>query len=211
MTQQAPLPKYLDEAELEAAIHGIAKHHAERTQAFFLLLLLLLGVWGMWLRSHPIKLTPQSAKLEHVEPAPQKLAYPVDAPITSGFGTRKHPITGQTKLHAGVDFGAPSGYPIRAAAAGKVTFAGWMSGYGNTIEIDHGNQRKTLYAHASSLYAKVGQQVQPGQAIAAVGSTGNSTGPHLHFEVTEKGQVVDPMKYLDKSNDTKPVGTKGKK
>lgn len=209
MTQQAPLPKYLDEAELEAAIHGIAKHHVEKSQLLFLILL-LLGVWGMWLRSHPIKLVPKASESEQVKSV-GKLSYPVNAPITSGFGMRKHPISGAMKLHSGVDFGAAQGTPITAAAGGKVTFAGWASGYGNSVEIDHGSKRETFYAHASAIYVKVGQPVKQGQAIAAVGSTGNSTGPHLHFELKEDGQFVDPMKYLDQNNGTKSVGKAGKK
>lgn len=209
MTQiqpQPPLPQYLDEAELEAAIHGIAKHHVERSR-FLFLVLLLLGIWGMWLRSQPVK-TAKTSELQSVAAA--KLAYPVDAPITSRYGTRKHPITGEIKMHSGVDFGAAQGTPIRAAAGGKVTFVGWAQGYGNSVEIDHGNS-DTFYAHASVLYVQPGQRVKPGQAIAAVGSTGNSTGPHLHFEVREEGQLVDPMKFLEKNNDAKPVGKTGTK
>lgn len=206
MTQPTPLPKYLEEAELEAAIHGIAKHHAERSQ-FLFLILLLLGVWGMWLRSQPV----QDKKAELRQPTPQTLTYPIQAPITSGYGMRIHPITGAQKMHNGIDFGAAQGTPISAAASGKVVLAGWVGGYGNSVEIDHQNGLKTFYAHASVLYIQNGQAVKTRQAIAAVGSTGNSTGPHLHFEVRKQGQWVDPMKFLEKEDASQSVGEAGKK
>jgi murein DD-endopeptidase MepM/ murein hydrolase activator NlpD len=100
------------------------------------------------------------------------------------------------KFHYGIDFGAGAGSPIRAAAAGKVLSAGWIGGYGNTTIIDHGGGMATLYAHQSSFGVSAGQQVSAGQTIGAVGSTGNSTGPHLHFEVRVNGQAVDPAGYL---------------
>ena len=112
---------------------------------------------------------------------------------TSGFGTRRHPISGRTKMHTGVDLAAPSGTTIRAAGAGKVITAAYLNGYGNTIVIDHGGGVSTLYGHCSRLYASVGQSVTTGQRIAAVGSTGYSTGPHCHFEVRINGRPVNPV------------------
>jgi len=121
---------------------------------------------------------------------------PCAAPITSGFGWRMHPILGYERFHSGIDFGADYGTQIAAADSGTVIFAGWYGGYGNAVIIDHGNGITTLYGHTSELYVTEGQTVQRGQAIAAVGSTGLSTGPHLHFEVRQAGEAVDPMAYL---------------
>ncbi|MBD2127752.1 peptidoglycan DD-metalloendopeptidase family protein [Microcoleus sp. ZQ-A2] len=124
------------------------------------------------------------------------LMFPSDAEITSGFGWRRHPILGQDRFHGGIDFGASYGSTIRAAEGGKVIFAGWYGGYGNTVIINHGGGISTLYGHTSKLYVSQGKIVQPGEAIAEVGSTGLSTGPHLHFEVRQDGEPVDPMAYL---------------
>jgi murein DD-endopeptidase MepM/ murein hydrolase activator NlpD len=125
-----------------------------------------------------------------------QFSYPSDAPVTSSFGWRMHPILGYQKFHSGMDFGAEYGSPIRAADRGIVIFAGWYGGYGNAVIIDHGNGLTTLYGHSSGLYVSEGQAVERGQAIAAVGSTGLSTGPHLHFEVRKDGEPVDPANYL---------------
>jgi murein DD-endopeptidase MepM/ murein hydrolase activator NlpD len=121
---------------------------------------------------------------------------PSDGPLTSSFGWRTHPILGTSRFHNGLDFGAEHGSPIRAADNGVVIAAGWEGGYGNTVIIDHGNGISTLYGHASELYVAVGQPVQRGQVVAAVGSTGLSTGPHLHFEVRQQGEPTDPIAFL---------------
>lgn len=120
------------------------------------------------------------------------------AAISSGFGWRVHPITGERKLHKGVDFAAPTGTPIFAAADGVVSYAGWSNdGYGNVVEVRHENGELTLYAHTNRVYVSKGQTINKGQAIAEVGSTGRSTGPHLHFEIQPDGRTaVDPMDYL---------------
>ncbi|MFM7447575.1 MAG: murein hydrolase activator EnvC family protein [Leptolyngbyaceae cyanobacterium] len=125
-----------------------------------------------------------------------QFVYPSDGPITSGFGWRLHPILGYRRFHAGIDFGADYGTVIFAADQGTVILAGWYGGYGNAVVIDHGNGLTTLYGHASELYVSEGQTVQRGQPIAAVGSTGLSTGPHLHFEVRTSGNPVDPIAFL---------------
>lgn len=125
-----------------------------------------------------------------------QMSYPSDGPITSSFGWRTHPILGYERFHSGVDFGADYGSTIRAADRGTVIFAGWYGGYGDAVIIDHGNGITTLYGHGSELYASEGQTVERGQPIAAVGSTGLSTGPHLHFEVRQDGEPIDPMAYL---------------
>jgi murein DD-endopeptidase MepM/ murein hydrolase activator NlpD len=125
-----------------------------------------------------------------------RFVFPANANISSGFGNRVHPILGYSRFHAGIDFAASHGSAIRAADSGRVIFSGWYGGYGQTVIIDHGNGVSTLYAHASRLYVNEGQNVQQGQSIAAVGSTGLSTGPHLHFEVRQNGNPVNPMAYL---------------
>lgn len=125
-----------------------------------------------------------------------QFGFPSAGPVTSGFGWRTHPILGYERFHSGVDFGAEYGSVITAADNGAVIFAGWYGGYGNAVIIDHGNGLSTLYGHASELYVSEGQAVKRGQAIAAVGSTGLSTGPHLHFEVRQNGEPVDPLAYL---------------
>jgi murein DD-endopeptidase MepM/ murein hydrolase activator NlpD len=124
------------------------------------------------------------------------MAYPSDASTSSPFGWRMHPVLGYRRFHAGLDFAASYGSKIRAADSGTVIFAGWYGGYGRTVIIDHGNGMTTLYGHTSELYVSEGQAVERGQAIAAVGSTGLSTGPHLHFEVRRNGTPVDPANYL---------------
>ncbi len=117
--------------------------------------------------------------------------------ITSSFSPRrKNPVTGIYKRHTGTDIGAAYGAAVVAANGGTVTLAGWNSGYGNCIIIDHGGGRATLYAHLSAYSVSVGQTVSQGQRIGSVGSTGNSTGPHLHFEILINGQAVDPMQYF---------------
>ncbi|WP_293066138.1 peptidoglycan DD-metalloendopeptidase family protein [Moorena sp. SIO4A5] len=125
-----------------------------------------------------------------------QLLYPSNGSITSSFGWRRHPILGTSRFHSGIDFGASYGSTIRAADSGIVIFAGWYGGYGNTVIIDHGDSIATLYGHASRLLVSKGESVKRGNAIATVGSTGFSTGPHLHFEVRKNGEPVDPASYL---------------
>lgn len=125
-----------------------------------------------------------------------QFSFPSGGRLTSSFGYRLHPVLGYRRFHAGVDFGASSGSPIRAADSGTVIFAGWYGGYGRAVIVSHGGSLTTLYAHTSQVYVSEGQAVQRGQVIAAVGSTGLSTGPHLHFEVRVNGSPVNPMGYL---------------
>ncbi len=126
------------------------------------------------------------------------LGWPVPgySTVSSGFVTRTSPITGKTESHSGLDIPAPYGTAIVAAEAGKVTYSGWMNGYGYTIMINHGNGLTTLYGHNSSLVVKVGQVVSRGQTVAKCGSTGWSTGNHCHFSVLKNGAYVNPRNYL---------------
>jgi len=112
------------------------------------------------------------------------------------FGNRDDPFTGRRAFHSGLDFAAEKGTAIHAAAGGTVVSAGFRSDYGWVVEIDHGNGLRTRYAHASRLLVKAGDVVAPGETIAAVGTTGRSTGPHLHFEVLRSGEATDPRRYL---------------
>ena len=118
------------------------------------------------------------------------------ARMSSGFGYRIHPVTGKSKFHKGMDFAAPIGTPIYATGNGVVTFSGWGTGYGRYVEVDHGNGTVTRYAHTSANYVNVGDTVYANQQIAAVGNTGRSTGAHLHYEVRQNGQAVNPQTYL---------------
>jgi murein DD-endopeptidase MepM/ murein hydrolase activator NlpD len=123
-------------------------------------------------------------------------ARPVPGEIGSGFGPRMHPVLGYTRMHTGADMRAGSGTPILACRAGEVVISGGQGGYGNTVVINHGGGMATLYAHQSSTAKGVGAQVSAGEVIGYVGSTGMSTGPHLHFEVRLSGNPVDPAPYL---------------
>lgn len=116
--------------------------------------------------------------------------------FSSGFGVRTDPFNGRPAMHTGLDFRASSGDPVRATANGKVEAAGWGGGYGRMVEIDHGNGLSTRYGHLSEIHVKVGDTVKIGQVIGAVGSTGRSTGPHLHYETRIDGEAVDPQKFL---------------
>ena len=124
------------------------------------------------------------------------MIWPMSGPVTSGFGWRTHPITGTQSFHSGLDIGGDYGQPIHAAQSGTVEYAGWISGYGNAVIINHGGGVSSLYGHCQSLAVSVGQSVSQGETIAYCGSTGNSTGPHCHFEVRQGGEPVNPYGYL---------------
>ena len=124
------------------------------------------------------------------------MTLPITGPITSEFGWRTHPIFGGQRFHSGLDIGGEYGMEIHAAQMGVVSHAGWIDGYGNTVMIEHGGGIVTLYGHNESLAVSVGQIVNQGDVIAYCGSTGNSTGPHCHFEVRLNGEPVSPYDYL---------------
>ena len=116
------------------------------------------------------------------------------ARLTSGVGSRIHPISGRWQYHRGVDLAASTGTSVQVAAAGTVIRAGWAGGYGNLVAIDHGDGIETRYGHLSRIDVRAGDLVEAGHQIGLVGSTGNSTGPHLHYEVLVGGQPIDPLK-----------------
>lgn len=123
--------------------------------------------------------------------------WPVSGTITDKFGYRRDPFTRKTKYHTGLDIGADYGKSIKAAAGGKVIMVDYVYGTGNTVKVDHGNGIVTLYGHCSKILVKEGQTVEKGEVIAKVGSSGRSTGPHLHLEVQIYGTPVDPLQYLE--------------
>ncbi|WP_448102537.1 M23 family metallopeptidase [Luteibacter jiangsuensis] len=131
-----------------------------------------------------------------IESSLRPTGMPVNGYISSYFGGRPDPFSGHAARHTGIDIAAPKGTPVTAVAEGMVTFAGQRSGYGNVVEIDHGNGYMTRYAHNSAILARPGQRVRVGDAIAEAGSTGRSTGSHVHFEVWYHDKVVNPLAYV---------------
>jgi murein DD-endopeptidase MepM/ murein hydrolase activator NlpD len=146
------------------------------------------------------RINASSAQIDGVEQT--ILTVPLGSPVigetdmTSPFGMRKHPIFRRMAVHTGIDLRGDTGEPVRATATGKVTIAGRQGGYGNMVEISHGNGLATRFGHLSSIGVKVGQVVRIGEIIGNIGSTGFSTGPHLHYETRVNGQPVDPQKFL---------------
>ncbi len=124
------------------------------------------------------------------------IGWPVAGHITSWFGERSDPRSGEPKFHSGLDIGAEPGSPVKATADGIVSFAGWSGGGGNLVVIEHGFGYSTYYAHNRMLAVKAGQKVKRGEIVSYVGSTGNSTGPHVHYEVWKEGRATDPEKFL---------------
>lgn len=138
------------------------------------------------------------------------LASPMEfSRVTSGFAMRMHPILNQWRAHKGVDYGAPTGTPVRSVARGMVSFAGVQNGYGNVVEIEHGNGRSTVYAHLSRIDVRKGQRIEQADRIGAVGSTGWATGPHLHFEFKLNGAQQNPI-VMAKSSEAIELSPTGK-
>lgn len=133
----------------------------------------------------------RTAHIPAIQPVPEKYL----RTMASGYGVRVDPIYGTTKFHEGMDFSAPPGTPVYATADGTVTEAGWNSGYGNMVEISHGYNYTTRYAHLSKMLVSKGQKVTRGDLIGQVGNTGKSTGPHLHYEVRYRGAPQNPVNY----------------
>jgi murein DD-endopeptidase MepM/ murein hydrolase activator NlpD len=153
------------------------------------------------------RFTKMFAALEQMSALERALAgVPTSMPaaaglMSSGFGYRSDPFTGGGAMHSGLDFKGPHGTPILAAAAGTITFAGWQGGYGNCIEITHANGLVTRYAHLAGFTVPLGADVKRGVQIARMGTTGRSTGTHLHFEVRANGSAINPMKFLEANPD----------
>ena len=133
--------------------------------------------------------------------------WPVPGRVSSEFGWRVDPIHGQRKFHQGIDLAAAEGTPVRACMPGRVILSDYRDGYGNVVVVDHGNGFTTLYAHNRENLACEGDWVRAGQALAHLGSTGRSTGPHLHFEVRRHGRHLDPADFLDASLETEVAGS----
>ncbi len=140
----------------------------------------------------------------HLAPSPGGEGMPVDGVRTSGFGLRRDPITGRNTHHPGLDIAAPRGTPIRAARDGVVRWAGEVEGYGRVVYLDHGDGVETRYAHCERLDVREGESVQAGEVIESVGSSGRSTGPHLHYELRVDGRAVDPESDFFKNNEGPP-------
>ena len=132
----------------------------------------------------------------------EEFTLPVEGRLSSGYGMRVHPILNQEMMHHGIDLAAPEGTGIKAASAGRVSFSGWSKGYGNLVEVDHGQGIISRYGHNSENLVKVGDEVKAGQLLGRVGSTGRSTGPHLHFEIRKDGRAIDPYAMLDRGKAT---------
>ena len=150
------------------------------------------------------KLASALSRMEFLESSLMSIpsGRPTTAPMqSSSYGYRRDPFNGHAAFHAGIDFPGRHGQPILAAAAGRVSFAGQRSGYGNVVEVEHGNGLMTRYAHLSGFAARVGQKVLRGDKIALMGSTGRSTGDHLHFEVRMNGEAINPRRFLETPDD----------
>ncbi len=158
---------------------------------------------GRWSAPRPgeAPTTPQAAGAEQQVAAASDARPLLADPLPTGlprsfFGWRVHPIFGDRRMHTGLDLAAPTGTPVQAMAAGTISAAAAMGGYGNAVEIDHGSEVTTLYAHLSRITAQPGQAVVPGDVVGLVGETGNATGPHLHLELRVNGQAIDPRPVL---------------
>ena len=164
---------------------------------------------------HPTlkRLNDALLQMDHVErillaiPSAMPTGTPDMAMMTSSFGYRRDPFNGSGAMHSGIDFKGRSGQPVLSAARGTITHAGWKSGYGKTVEITHGNGLMTRYAHLSGIQVKAGQKVKRGIQVGAMGSTGRSTGTHLHFEVRLNGAAINPLPFLKENTDVLEVQT----
>lgn len=156
------------------------------------------------LRGLDLALRQYNQILTHIENLPLK--HPVaGSKLTSKFGTRRDPFLRRYAFHSGIDFKARTGTSVKPAAQGRVIKAGWQGGYGKMVEIDHGNGTSTRYAHLSRILVKRGQNVSIGTVLGKVGSTGRSTGPHLHYEIRKNGKAINPLTYLNAGSKLRPI------
>ncbi|MCB0712749.1 MAG: M23 family metallopeptidase [Ignavibacteriae bacterium] len=189
---------YLDRTLIEVLQTSESPNPTSLSQSVQSLSVLSLGLDG---RTFPVYQTLFYTEMERVRRGTLIKALPLTVPIdgatiTSGFGMRNHPILRGRRMHKGLDMAAPTGTSIYATGGGTVVFSGRKNGYGNTIIIDHGHGYTTLYAHCSKLLVEEGAKISRGDLIALVGSTGRSTGPHLHYEVRVNGQHMNPEVFL---------------
>ncbi len=133
----------------------------------------------------------------HLDRQLNRFVAPLSGPISSPFGMREHPITGQMGMHDGVDLAVPVGTPVASSKAGQVIFAGEKGGYGKVVIVEHAKGYRTIYGHLDSINVEAGDRVRQGQVLARSGNTGRSTGPHLHFEIQKDGRPINPDTYLD--------------
>ena len=155
------------------------------------------GITGVNIGALADALAVQRSELGLSTDLPELLGSPLDvSDLTSKFGVRSDPFTGESRMHRGIDYSAPTGTPIRAAAPGVVTWAGEQGSYGELVIVDHGNGVETRYAHQAWVDVAVGDVVNAGDVLGAVGSTGRSTGPHLHFELRVGGEAIDPQPWM---------------
>ncbi len=126
------------------------------------------------------------------------LGWPTDGAVSSGYGSRKHPVTGAPGFHSGVDISVPHGSPVRSTADGIISYSGWTARSGHTVVVEHGHGFRTAYAHNRKNLVKVGQRVRRNESIAVSGSTGNSTGPHVHYEIWKHGRHVNPWDFISR-------------
>jgi murein DD-endopeptidase MepM/ murein hydrolase activator NlpD len=185
-SQQALVSTRAEERQSLAAAHESEQEFVQEAEA----LSRVSAALGAQIQAAQARAASQGAPSYSTGSGSGRLIWPVQGPVVSGFGMR------WGRMHEGIDIAVGYGTPIHAAASGRVIYAGWMSGYGNLIVIDHGGGLATAYAHQSALAAGNGQSVSQGQTIGYVGCTGHCFGPHLHFEVRVNGQPVDPLGYL---------------
>lgn len=158
------------------------------------------------LRQKDVILSPEVEPLPvRIEERPKAPGIPVKGRLSSAFGWRDHPVTGERAFHQGIDLAAHTGTPVRASLPGKVVLSDFKEGYGNVVVLDHGSGFTTLYAHNKENHVQEGQWIQAGEQIAAVGSTGRSTGPHLHFEVRRNGRHLDPEEFIGLTREEGPL------
>jgi murein DD-endopeptidase MepM/ murein hydrolase activator NlpD len=143
---------------------------------------------------------PPATPHEHKEAVPARIEQPVEAGVSSDFGWRRDPIDGKTRFHNGIDFSVPPNTPVKSVMEGEVVFSGREKGYGLLVEIKHPDGYTSRYGHNSKLLVKKGQKVKAGEVVARSGSSGRSTGPHLHFEIRKEKLALDPARFLKKNN-----------